>query len=559
MKRAGLKILLLLAALLAPQAAHADHKNLKIGMSQYPSTLNPYFDDMVAKSYVLGTALRPVTIHGTDWLPACALCTELPTYENGRAKKETRKDGKKGVAATYTLKPDLFWGDGVPVTVADILFAWKVGKHPQSGVSNAEFFSKDIADITTDGDRTFTIHFDKEKCDFASIDDFYPLPEHLEKKIFDAAPAAYMSRTLYNTAPATPGLYLGPYKVSNVESGASISVDRNPHWKGKTGAFDGITFRTIENSAALTANLLSGDIDYIPGELGLLLDQAVAFEKRLKATKPGDYNVIYKPGLTYEHIDLALDNPLFQDVRVRQALMYGMNRKALNDTLFDGRQQEALTDINPLDTVFFGGVKQYPFDPAAAAKLLDAAGFTLSPDGIRRDAAGKKLSFAFITTAGNKTRETVEQAVQSDWRKLGVEAVIANQPARVLFGDTMRKRTFTGGVMYAWMSSPQNIPKTTLHSVMIPAAKNGYAGQNYGGYSNPKMDKIIDDLDTVCAPEKNKALWHELQALYAEDLPALPLYYRADSFIIPKWLKGIVPTGHMNPTTLWVEDWSAAE
>lgn len=549
--------ILALAAVLPARADAPAHKELKIGIAQFPSTLHPFFDEMVAKSIVLGTALRPITAHDADWKSVCILCTELPTYENGRAKKEQHKDGTTGIAATYTLKGDLFWGDGTPVTTKDILFAYKVGRDPKSGVGNGEFFSKDIRSIDAADDHSFTIHFDKEKCDFAPIDDFYPLPAHLEEKIFDKDAASYKSRTLYNTDPANPGLYFGPYRIAKLEPGASITLEKNPQWKEKAPYFDKIIFRTIENSAALTANLLSGDIDYIAGELGITLDEALSFEKRLKARHPGEYDVIYKPGLTYEHIDLNLDRKPFDDVRLRQALLYGINRQALNDALFGGKQPVAATDINPLDTVYAADVKQYPYDPAQAEKLLDAAGWKKKEDGLRYNDKGEKLTVHLATTAGNQSRENIEQAIQSDWRRIGVDAPIENQPARVLFGDTMRQRKFDGGVMYAWMSAPQDIPKTTLYSTMVPTKENNWAGQNYTGYRNPKVDKIIDDLDTVCAPEKQKALWHDLQATYAEELPALPLYYRADSFFIPHWLKGIVPTGHLNPTTLWVENWSA--
>jgi peptide/nickel transport system substrate-binding protein len=554
----------LILALGSPALAE-EHKVLKIGMSQFPSTLHPFFDEMVAKSLVLGATVRPVTAHDAAWKAVCMICTEMPAYDNGRAKKETRADGKAGIAATYTLRDDIFWGDGTPVTTKDILFAYEVGRHPQSGVGNGEFFSKDIVGIDAVDERNFTIHFDKEKCDFASIDDFYPLPAHLEKAVFDKGPETYKNRTLYNTDSANPGLYFGPYRIAKVESGAAITLERNPHWKGReeqakakpAAYFEKVIFRTIENSAALQANLLSGDIDYIAGELGITLDEAVLFEKRLNAQRPGRFNVVYKPGLTYEHIDLNLDLAPFNDVRLRQALLYGMNRQTLNEQLFGGKQPVAATDINPLDTVYAADVRQYSHDPAAAEKLLEEAGWQKKDDGWRYNAKGERLAVKLSTTAGNQSRETIQQAIQSDWKKIGVKAEIENEPARVLFGETMRHRKFTGGVMYAWLSAPRNIPKTTLYSTMVPTKENNFAGQNYTGYRDPKMDKIIDDLEVVCAPAENQALWRDLQALYAEDLPALPLYYRADSFFIPAWLKGIEPTGHLNPTTLWIENWSA--
>lgn len=552
----GICLALGAASITAKPATAAVKKDLTIGISQFPSTLHPLFDAMVAKSLILGTAQRPVTTHDANWQPQCLLCVELPSFENGLAVRETRKDGGKGIAATYQIKPGLTWGDGTPVTAADIQFGWEVGKHPASGVSNGEFFAKDIVDITSTAPDRFTIHFDKEKCSFALISDFYALPAHLERAIFEEDPANYKNRTLYNTKPETPGLYLGPYRINSVTSGAAISLAPNPSWAGAKPVFEKITFKTVENSSALTAHLLSGSIDYIAGELGLPLDQALSFEKRLKAAKPGKFNVTYKPGLTYEHIDLPHDKAPFDNKQLRQALIFGINRAQINDVIFGGKQPVAKSNINPLDTVYTDDVETYPYNPAKAEELLGAQGWVKKPDGYRYNDKGEKLSISFSTTAGNKSREVIQQAIQSDWKKIGVDAVIENEPARVLFGDTMRERRFKGGVMYAWMSSPNNIPKTTLHSTMIPSAENNYAGQNYPGYQNPEMDKIIDALDVTCEEDAHQALWHDLQKLYAEDLPALPLYYRAESFFVPVWLKGMTPTGHQHPSTLWIENWS---
>jgi len=212
---------------------------------------------------------------------------------------------------------------------------------------------------------------------------------------------------------------------------------------------------------------------------------------------------------------------------------------------------------NPLDRVYFDGVPKYDYDPNAAAALLDEAGWKAGEDGIRRNEKGEPLQLEIMTTAGNKTRELVEQAMQSQWKQAGIDVRIRNEPARVFFGQTVRERRFTGMAMFAWISSPENIPRTTLHSDEIPTADNGWAGQNYTGFANKEMDKVIDDLEVVCEEEANRTLWNRMQTLYAEELPVIPLYFRANAFILPKWLKGVVPTGHQYPTSLWVETWSA--
>jgi peptide/nickel transport system substrate-binding protein len=202
-------------------------------------------------------------------------------------------------------------------------------------------------------------------------------------------------------------------------------------------------------------------------------------------------------------------------------------------------------------------VAKYRFDPARAKQLLEDAGWYAQADGPRRNAGGKPLSFELTTTAGNRSRELVEQVLQSQWKALGVDIRIHNEPARVLFGETLPHRHFDLA-MYAWMTAPENSPRSIFRSDEVPNQGNGYAGENLGGYKNPEMDRLIDALEIELDPGKRKTLWAEAQRLYATDLPSLPLYFRSDAFILPRWLTGVRPTGNQYPTTLWVTDWGEA-
>src|SRR5690348_3917707 len=130
----GIPILLLLLIVAAPPPAHgkaAERDQLVIGITQYPSTLHPNIDSMAAKTYVIRMAERPFTTYDADWKLVCMLCVELPTFENGLAKRERLADGREGVAVTYTIRPDARWGDGVPITTKDVLFTWEVGRNPK--------------------------------------------------------------------------------------------------------------------------------------------------------------------------------------------------------------------------------------------------------------------------------------------------------------------------------------------------------------------------------------------------------------------------------------------
>lgn len=539
-------MLLLFVAVAAPAVQAKDE--VVIGTTQYPSTLHPMFDSMLAKSIILAAARRPFTAFGADWKESCLLCTEVPTLQNGLVKLEER-DGKKGMAVTVKIRDGVKWADGKPVTSTDVVFSWEVGKHPQSQVTAAETYRR-ITAIDIADERTLTIHIDRVIWNFTAYLP-EPLPAHIEKPIFDADPAQYRTRTKYDTEQGNPGLYYGPYRVVAATPGSSITLELNPHWNGNKPHFKRITFRAIENTAALEANLLSGSVDYILGELGLTLDQALAFEKRNRDR----FDVIYKPGLIYEHIDLNLDNPLLADRRVRQALLYGIDRKAIVTKLFEGKQPVADSYIAETRPEYDPGTPRYPFDPKKAAQLLDEAGFKTMKDGYRHNPDGKRLSLELATTAGQRVRELVQQVLQSQWKQIGIEIKLKAEPPRVFSANSLNKRGLEAMAMYAWISSPQSVPRSMLHSKEIPSADNGWAGQNYPAYRNADMDRIVDTLETELDEGKRKTLWGEFQRLYATDLPVLPLFFRTDTFIIPKWLKGIEPTGHLYSTTLWIENW----
>ena len=522
---------------------------LTIGLTQFPSTFHPNINSMLAKSYIVNMTNRSITTYDQAWELVCLLCTRLPTIENGLAKVEMLPDGTKGVAITYTIPPDAMWGDGVPVTSKDVIFTWNAGKNEQSGFASLEAYRR-ILTIDQISDKTFTLHIDRLSYDYNSLNNFYLLPSHIERQPF-SEPAEYRYRTLYDADPTHPGLYLGPYKIASIQPGAEVVLKQNPTWFGKKGFFKKIVIRLIENTAALEANLLSGSIDYVAGELGFSIEQALSLHKRHK----NEFEVVYKAGLIYEHLDFNLDNPIFSDPRVRRALLYALDREHLVEQLFEGRQPVAHSSISPLDRTYNSKVPVYNFDPYRAAQLLDEAGWSTIIDEVRHNNYGEPLEFWLMTTAGNKSRELVQQVLQSQWKAVGVRIKIKNEPARVFFGETMAQRRNTGLSMYAWLSAPESLPRSTLRSDNIPTHENAWSGQNYPGYKSSEMDQLIDALELELDPQKRLPLWAKLQVLYATDLPALPLFFRAEAYFLPKWLKFVRPTGHMVPTTTWIEEW----
>ncbi|MFT8246563.1 peptide ABC transporter substrate-binding protein [Roseomonas sp. BN140053] len=547
--------LLLGCATLLPAGAFAQdapgtREQLSIGITQFPSSFHPNIESMAARSFVEGFARVPLTAFGPDWRLQCLGCETLPSLENGLAQRETTPDGKPGLRVTWRLREGLCWGDGTPVTAEDLRFAWEAGRASETGFGGAEFY-RSAYEFLSDDPRSVTLRFDRVTFDFASAGDFAPLPAHLDRARWEENKRDYRSRTLYDTDTSNPGLWNGPYRIAAVQPGAGVTLERNAHWSGPVPAFGRIQIRTVENTAALEAQLLAGQVDMVAGELGFALDQAVALQARTRDR----FRFEFRPGLVWEHIDLNLDNPALADVRVRQALMLGIDRERIVQSLYAGRQPVASSGIHPDDPMYDPQVRRGNFDPARAQALLEEAGWKRAPGGARQNAAGERLTLEFMTTAGNRSREQVQQAIQGMWRAVGVEARIRNEPPRVFFAETLSRRRFTGAALFAWISSPENVPRTTLHSEEIPRAERNWSGQNYPGFRNAELDALLQALPEELDPEKRRPLWARLQAITAEQLPALPLWHRADPHVWPRWLDGVRPTGNLYPSSLWVTDW----
>lgn len=527
------------------------HDQLTIGLSSFPSQFHPDSDPEAVKSYLEGFALRPVTAFDVGWHNTCLMCTTLPVLDTDDVRIEERPPGLPGMAITWHLRPDLKWGDGAPVTARDIAFTAMVGRDPKSRFANTRSWGK-VESVEVIDDQTAVMHLDEVSSTYDQLDTL--LPEHLEGPIYAKAggPGEYLRQSLYNTAPTTPGLWNGPYLPIQIRDGNTVVLEPNPYWAGEPPHLKRIVLRAVENTAALLATLQAGDVDMTPGEgMGLSVDQALT----LARTQPNRFDYVFKPALTYDHIDLQLDNPILSDVRMRRALLLAIDRKAMVDRMFDGKFVIADSWVSPLKPEHSDQVAHYAFDPQASRALLAEMGWKPGPDGICVNEEGQRLSIPFAVTAGNKMRELLQQVIQSEWKQVCVESVIHNELPRALFGETLKKRSFQGAVLYSWLFNVTGSPRQIMGSDQIPSEENNYSGTNYAGWRNDTIDQDIKVVETELDAQLRQTAWDEMQHIYAEELPALPLFFRVEVHAIPKWLHGLVPTGHNDYAVLWSEQW----
>lgn len=551
------QVITIVALSLGVSAAQAvTNDELKIGVNQEFETLNPVLSTTVAAKYMLYYAYRPLVYLDLDGKWKTQMLKEVPSLQNKKAKI-VKKGDKKFLEANVELLENLKWGDGTPITCKDIKLTLDIGKNPNVSIANRESFT-DIEDVTWDekSPKKCTVTFNKTLWNFyQNLPD--PTPSHIEQEVLNKwgkEKEGYDRNTTYTKNPKNPGLYNGPYLISEVVLGSHIIYTPNPHFNGTKPKIKKIILRILPNTGTLEANLRSKTVDML-AFIGMSFDQALVFDEKVKSENL-PYNVLFKSGTVYQHIDVNLDNPILKDLKVRQALMHGMKKDEIMKSIFQNKAANAIHWVTPGDAWFTEDpryVVRYPYDRKKAKALLDEAGWVVGKDGYRyKD--GQKLSLKMVGGASIKLIENIQAILQSQWKDLGIEILLKNEPGRVLFSETIPKRKFDLA-LFAWSSTPEQSPESTFSSKNIPTEKNSWSGQNNPGWSNATVDKNLEKLKEEFDPKKRKALIAEIIKAYTTDIPVIPLFFRPDNAVIPKNMKGFNLVGHQFYESLHSEHW----
>jgi peptide/nickel transport system substrate-binding protein len=177
------------------------------------------------------------------------------------------------------------------------------------------------------------------------------------------------------------------------------------------------------------------------------------------------------------------------------------------------------------------------FSRKKARKLLDEAGWKIAEKGIRKK-DGKVLSLQFKVSAGIKVYENLQLLLCDQLKQVGVVCEIKNEPPRILLADSVPKGQFDL-VMFGQPIPPDSSLTAYFSSKEIPAATNSWAGQNVCHWRNSKLDKILEKFDHEWDSKKRNLLIAQMEEIYIQDRPFIPLYHRREAMVIPRDLTGV--------------------
>jgi peptide/nickel transport system substrate-binding protein len=293
----------------------------------------------------------------------------------------------------------------------------------------------------------------------------------------------------------------GAFAFKEWDSNSKVVLDRNPtYWDGAP-KLDAVVFRPITDGNTRVAEMLSGGIDLMvevpPDALSQFKDGA-------------QYQIQQQAGPHVWFLILNAKEPPFNDKRMRQAVNYAVNKKAITENVLQGTAEIAVGPTPPAFAWAYNDTLQaYPYDPDKAKKLIKEAGYD-----------GKELTF-YVTEGGSGMLDPVSMgtAIQADLAAVGLKVKIETYEWNTFLGKV--NPGLEGKASMAEMAWMTNDPDTLPYLALRSGASPDKGGFNSGYYSNPDVDKLLEQARQSTDLAQRAMLYKKMQEIVHEDAPWL--------------------------------------
>jgi peptide/nickel transport system substrate-binding protein len=499
-------------------------------VSQAVETMKP---DGAWDYTAMGTTLFPL-IYDQLWILGPA-----PDYKV-IPRLATSWETEDGYTWTFHLRKDGKFHDGKPVTAEDVAFT--IEYLPQADENWAYSDIVSVPDSIKVIDK-YTVQFTLE----VGMNGMYPpmgfkpiLPKHIWEQYTDDLMA-------YDNIPAIGS---GPFKFKDFKAEQYLWMEANDDYYAGRPAVDEVIFRMYGSNDAMYMALRKGEIQMTIRSLPAMVSEDLA--------KDPNIDIIQTRGEDSWTLGFNLHNDLaFQDVRVRRAILHGIDRQRILDMVYGGYGEIVDTTVTyPEMPEYNKNLPQYPYDPAKARKILEEAGYVdTDGDGIRNDPKrGGNLVFELL--------------IPSDWtEELKAGTIISELMPDI--GLQIDIKTVDENTFYSF--TEEGIAEDKYQLAFINQGPSPYGdwiwenfrsagleeegGWNQAYYINPKIDELIDKVLVEGNLDKKYALHREIQEILATDIPYAPLW-RPDVLCpvrVDKW-EGYTPA--MGGICSWINPWS---
>ncbi len=421
-----------------------------------------------------------------------------------------------GLVIVFHLRHGVKWQDGVEFTAADVEFTYRKLIDPKVPTP----YSGDFKKV-----KSFEV-LDKYTVKITYAEPFAPalaswgigiMPKHLLEH-----------KDLTKTAFARHPVGTGPYILKKWKTQEEIVLEANHDYFGGRPYIERYIYRIIPDPATMFLELQDLGVDWMGlTPLQYIRQTDTPFFKK-------NFRKFRYPGSSYTYMGYNLKDPMFSDIRVRQAINYAVNKKDIIQGVLLGLGQECTGPFMPRSWAFNKNVKPVPVNMAKARKLLQEAGWTLNKKGLL-EKNGKIFEFTIITNQGNEERKRTAEIIQRQLLSLGMKVKIKVVEWSAFINEFINKKNFEA-VLLGWQMS--NDPD--IYDIW-DSSQTKEGGFNFISYNNKEVDKLLELARREFDVKIRAKYYHRVQQIIYNEQPYLFLYYPDSLPIINRRFKGIKP------------------
>ncbi|HZI38871.1 MAG TPA: ABC transporter family substrate-binding protein [Acidimicrobiia bacterium] len=411
---------------------------------------------------------------------------------------------------TYRINPKAQWYDDAPITWVDYEAQWKArnGTNPAYRVASTQGYDKIESVVRGSDDREAVVTFHQPYADWKGLFGLYPASTNRDPAVFNDG---------WKDRPITTA---GPFKLEGVDRTAQIiTMVRNEKWWGRPAKLERIIYRVINPDAQIDA-LTNGEVDFV--DVGPDVNKL-----RRAETTPG-ITLRKAGGGDFRHLTMNGQSEILKDINVRRALAMAINREQIARTLLGPLGVPAV----PLNNhIFMPNQKGYQdnsgevgkHDPEKAKSLLDAAGWTPGPGGVRMK-GGKPLTIRFLIPSQVATSLQEVQLIERMLQAVGAKVEVQAVPTGDFFDKYVRPGNYEFTV-FSWLGGV--FPVSGRKSIYAKP-KGDSIQQNYARVGSDELDALFDRATAEFDADKHIALGNQIDTLIWEEVHSLTTYQRPE-------------------------------
>jgi peptide/nickel transport system substrate-binding protein len=421
-----------------------------------------------------------------------------------------------GTIYEFRMREDVTWQDGAPFTAADVAFTIQAMQDPnyRGPAALRELWRN----VTVEQLDRYSLRFVLEEpfSSFLYYTTIGILPAHL----LSAVPAGDLPTHEFSTQqPVGTGMF----KVERV-SAEEVVLAANPDYWGHRPSVEQVEFWLFGSEEDLLAAYDAGEIHGF--------QPTRAQDSNVLAQKPNlQFYSAQSPGYSLIYVNMTRETvPFFQETEVRQALLYALDRQKLIDQALGGQALIADSPILPYHWAYIPSIRHYRYDPERAIGLLDASGWQDSDADRIRDKDGQKLAFTLLINDDPVMVQLAEEMARQ-WNAVGVEVTIRSTSSDAV-NTFVRNRNFDAVLVEIGLTADPD-PYPLWHSTQAET------GQNFSGWASAEADVVMEESRFASDPEQLTELYSAFQRIFAEEVPALLLYYPIYTYAVDEQVLGM--------------------